>query len=53
MFKEQLDIYNLREAAKIELYIKNQLGHIPCLLRAFTRFVDIEKTAELLDCLIS
>ncbi|KYM80036.1 Mitochondrial import receptor subunit TOM70 [Atta colombica] len=53
IFKEQLEIYNLREAAKIELYIKNQLGGIPWLLREFTRFIDIEIAVELLNCLIS
>ncbi|KAG5340582.1 TOM70 protein, partial [Acromyrmex heyeri] len=53
IFKEQLEIYNLREAAKIELYIKNQLGSIPCLFREFSRFIDIEIAVELLDYLIS
>ncbi|KYN27045.1 Mitochondrial import receptor subunit TOM70, partial [Trachymyrmex cornetzi] len=53
MFTEQLEIHKLREAAKIELYIKNQLGRIPRLLREFTRFVDIEMAVELMDCLIS
>ncbi|XP_011052383.1 PREDICTED: mitochondrial import receptor subunit TOM70-like [Acromyrmex echinatior] len=53
IFKEQLEIYNLREAAKIELYIKNQLGSVPCLFREFTRFIDIKIAVELLDYLIS